>query len=159
MNKDTMLELLGRQPFARGFQERQFERLGELAKEVRFEKDRIIFREDEECSEFFLIVSGTVALEIAPPGWVFRVDTLGAGDEMGWSSLLLGHARQFQARVLQDTHVLVFQATDLLAMCEADTAFGYELMRRLLAVVAGRLQATRLQVMDTYWPAAKRAGN
>ena len=44
----------------------------------------------------------------------------------------------------------------------ATSAFGiagYELMRRLLGVVAGRLQATRLQVMDTYWPAAKRAGN
>jgi hypothetical protein len=31
-------------------------------------------------------------------------------------------------------------------------------MRRLLGVVAERLQATRLNVIDMYLPAAKRAG-
>jgi hypothetical protein len=31
-------------------------------------------------------------------------------------------------------------------------------MHRLLAVVAERLQATRLQVIDSYSPTAKRAG-
>jgi hypothetical protein len=31
-------------------------------------------------------------------------------------------------------------------------------MRRLLGVVSERLQATRVQVLDMYWPDAKRAG-
>jgi hypothetical protein len=31
-------------------------------------------------------------------------------------------------------------------------------MLRLLGVVANRLEATRLQVLDTFWPPAKRAG-
>jgi len=53
---------------------------------------------------------------------------------------------------------LLFEGPDLRAMCEADTAFGYALMLRLLGVVAQRLQATRLQVLDTFWPVAKRAG-
>jgi len=43
-------------------------------------------------------------------------------------------------------------------LCDEDTAFGYRLMRRVLGVVADRLQATRLLVMDSYWPVAKKAG-
>jgi hypothetical protein len=31
-------------------------------------------------------------------------------------------------------------------------------MHRLLGVVAERLQATRLQLLDMYWPVAHRAG-
>lgn len=157
MNADTPMALLMQQPFAQGFKQHDIERLATLAREVHFERERILFREGEENSDFYLIVSGMVALEIAPPSGVFRVDTLTHGDELGWSSVM-GHGTVFQARVLQDTHALAFPAAELRAMCEEDNAFGYALMRRLLGVVADRLQATRLQVLDTYWPVAKRAG-
>ena len=38
-------------------------------------------------------------------------------------------------------------------------AFGFILMQRLLAVVAERLQATRLQLLDMYSPVAGAAGS
>jgi CRP/FNR family cyclic AMP-dependent transcriptional regulator len=157
MSIETCMELLRGQPFVRGLAEQQMQQLGALAKEERCERDRILFREDEENTDFYLIVSGTVALEIAPPSGVFRVDTLGCGEEFGWSSLM-GSRTVFQARVLQDLHALAFSAADIRALCESDTAFGYVFMRRLLGVVADRLQVTRLHLMDSYWPVAKRAG-
>ena len=149
--------LLRKQPFVRGMREHEIEQLGELAREVRYERDHVLFGEGEESPEFYLIVSGNVALEIAPPSGVFRVDTLGAGDEFGWSSVM-GHGTVFQARVLDNLHALAFDAAQLRALCDRDNVFGYELMRRLLGVVADRLQVTRLHVMDYYWPVAKRAG-
>jgi CRP-like cAMP-binding protein len=158
MTAGTLLTLLERQPFVEGFKPHQIAALAALAKEVRFKSDHVIFREGEECSEFYLIISGLVALEIAPPGQAFRVDTLSAGDELGWSSVLMAQGKYFQARTLDDVQALLFEGPDLRAMCEADTAFGYALMLRLLGVVAQRLQATRLQVLDTFWPVAKRAG-
>ena len=157
MNSESLATVLGRQPFVQDFQPHQIEKLAALAKRVRFEADQVLFREDEECHEFYLILSGLVALEIAPPGRTFRVDTLSSGDELGWSSLL-GRGRAFQARALAATETLSFEAGALRAMCEADTSFGYALMLRLLGVVAGRLQATRLQVLDSFWPVAARAG-
>ena len=99
-----------------------------------------------------------VALEMVAANRAFRIDTLTAGDEFGWSSVLMDRGKLFQARTLEDTDALVFQGPDLRAMCEADTDFGYRLMRRLLGVVSERLQATRVQVLDMYWPDAKRAG-
>jgi CRP/FNR family cyclic AMP-dependent transcriptional regulator len=157
MASETLEAVLGRQPFIHGFRPHQIETLAKLASHVRFDTNHVLFREDDECSEFYLILSGLVALEIAPPGQTFRVDTLSAGDELGWSSIL-GRGRLFQARALAPVEALSFDAAALRAMCEADTAFGYALMQRMLVVVADRLQATRLQVLDSFWPVAKRAG-
>ena len=158
MTTNPVMPLLEQQPFAKGLEPAQVEKLAALATRVRFEADEIIFREGDERYEFYLIVSGLVALEIAPPGQTFRVDTLSAGDELGWSSVLMDKGKLFQARALQTTTALRFAGADLRAMCEQDTAFGYALVLRLLGVVSERLQATRLQVLDTFWPVAKRAG-
>lgn len=158
MTTDTSLEVLLKQPFVEGLQTWQVERLATLAKEVWYEPETVIFREGDECSRFFLIVSGRVALEMLTPKRAFRIDTLSAGDELGWSALLAGTGRHFQARALGRVTALSFEAADLLDVCRADMALGFALMTRLLGVVSGRLEVTRLQVLDMYWPAAKRAG-
>jgi len=150
--------MLRHHPFVAEFEPRHIERLATLAKEVRFERDQILFREGDDASEFYLIVNGLIALEIAAPGHTFRVQTLFAGDELGWSAVLMGRGKHFQARTLDRVDALAFEGSQLLAACNEDTLFGYTLMSRLLAVVAERLQATRLQLLDTYSPIAARAG-
>jgi len=101
---------------------------------------------------------GSWRIEIAAPGHIFRVQTLFAGDELGWSAMLGSSGKQFQARALERTEALAFEAADLLAACRDDPAFGFVLMHRLLGVVAERLQATRVQLLDSYSPVAARAG-
>jgi CRP-like cAMP-binding protein len=157
MSGETPKDYLRKHPFVEGMTERQLEQFASLAREVWFESDRILFHENEECGDFYLIISGSVSLEIAPPTGVFRVDVLSAGDEFGWSSVM-GQGTVYQARVVEKLHALAFDASELRALCEKDTGFGYALMRRLLSVVADRLQVTRMHVMDSYWPVAKRAG-
>jgi CRP/FNR family transcriptional regulator, cyclic AMP receptor protein len=154
----SVLELLEKQPFVKGFEPEQVRKLATLARQVQFSANEIIFREGDERAEFYLIVSGLVALEIASEGQALRVETLDAGDELGWSAVLMDRGKLFQARALEKVGALLFQGGDLRALCEADTAFGYAMMLRLLAVVSERLQATRVQVLDMYWPVAKRAG-
>ena len=97
-------------------------------------------------------LSGKVALEISAPGRIVRVQTLGEGDELGWSSLLAGDGKQFQARSLEPVRALVFDGTRLRQTCEGDPGFGYALMARIIKVVSRRLQATRLQLLDLYAP-------
>jgi CRP-like cAMP-binding protein len=153
-----LLSVLQSQPFASDFSPPQLEKLAALAKSMRFPSQHVFFREGDDCSDFYLILSGMVALEIVAPSRPFRIETLGAGDEFGWSSVLVDQGKLFQARALEDVEALLFQGHELRAMCEQDTSFGYRLLRRLLGVVSQRLQATRLQVLDIYWPDAKRAG-
>jgi CRP-like cAMP-binding protein len=159
MTKETLLSVLQKHPFVEEFQPQHIEKLATMAKQVQFAPDQIIFREGDECSDFYLIVKGRVGLEMAPPGHTLRVQTLSAGDELGWSAVLMGRGKFFQARALDDVHALAIDGTMLLASCRDDKAFGFALMYRMLGVVSERLQATRLQVLDMYSPVAARAGN
>jgi len=158
MTKETLLAVLRRHPFVEEFQPEHIEMLTSIAKEVDFVRDQVIFHEGDECHEFYLIVAGRVALEIEAPDHTFRVQTLGAGDELGWSAILMGRGKHFQARALEKTHALAFDGGTLLEACRKDGSFGFALMYRMLGVVSERLQGTRLQVLDMYSPVAKRAG-
>jgi CRP-like cAMP-binding protein len=154
----TPLAMLRSHPFVAGFDPRHVERLATLARLVHFDRDVVLFAEGDERSQFYLIVSGMVSLEMAAPDHTIRVQTLFAGDELGWSAMLTGRGKYFQARTLEPVEALAFEGGQLLDHCREDPQFGFALMQRLLAVVAERLQATRLQVIDTYSPVAKRAG-
>jgi len=155
---ENHLAMLRHHPFVLEFEPRHVERLAGLAKDVRWERNQLIFREGDECSEFYLIVSGLVSLEIAAPGHTFRVQTLFAGDELGWSAMLGSSGKQFQARALERVDALAFESAEILAACREDTAFGFAFMQRLSRLVAERLQATRVQLLDMYSPVAARAG-
>ncbi|HTQ01532.1 MAG TPA: Crp/Fnr family transcriptional regulator [Casimicrobiaceae bacterium] len=155
---DNHLAMLRHHPFVLEFEPRHVERLAGLAKDVRWERNQLIFREGDECSEFYLIVSGLVSLEIAAPGQTFRVQTLFAGDELGWSAMLGSSGKQFQARALERVDALAFESSEILAACREDTGFGFAFMLRLSRLVAERLQATRVQLLDMYSPVAARAG-
>ena len=158
MTRDTLVAVLQKHPFVGEFQPQHIEKLSALAKEVEFERDQVIFHEGDECHDFYLIVKGRVALEIEAPEHTFRVQTLHEGDELGWSAILMGRGKHFQARALQPVQALAFDGSTLLDACREDPAFGFALMYRMLGVVSERLQATRLQLLDMYSPVAKRAG-
>lgn len=149
MTAGTRLESL-QSPLIEELEPRHIEKLSEMATEVEFDEGEIIFREGGECDQFYLLLSGRVALEILIPGRPVRVQTLTMGDELGWSSVLMREGRHFQARCAEPVRALCFDGTQLLEECKRDPAFGMALMHRLLAVVAGRLQATRLQLLDVF---------
>jgi hypothetical protein len=69
--RETVVNTLRDHPFVAEFDPRHVETLAKLGKEIRFERDRILFGEGDECSEFHLIVTGLVALEIAAPEHTF----------------------------------------------------------------------------------------
>ena len=158
MGTDKLLAVLNKRPFIEEFSPRDIEKLTAHARSVHFNNGQIIFHQDDECSDFYLIVSGRVALEIEAPDHILRVQTLTAGDELGWSAILMGRTKHFQARALEPVEALALDGAELLEECRKDKAFGFALMYRLLGVVSGRLQATRLQLLDMHSPVAKRAG-
>jgi CRP-like cAMP-binding protein len=151
-------EALRKHPFAQDFEPAHRDKLAALATDTVFSRDQVVFHEGDECNEFYLIVKGLMALEVEEPGHTLRIQTLSAGDELGWSALLMGAGKHFQARALEQVEALAFDGPRLLAACKEDPAFGFAFMQRLLGVVASRLQHTRLQLHDMYSPVAKRAG-
>ena len=102
-----------------------------------------------EC--FYLIRSGSVALETDVPGrGPLIIETLHAGELLGWSWLFSPYRWQFDARAVYPCSLVAFDAASVRAQCEADHELGYELMLRFAHCIAERLQATRLQLLDVY---------
>ncbi len=149
----NVIDNLREHPFTAGFQPEQIDRLADIGHEVHFDRDQVIFREGDESSFFYVIISGKVGLEVTALGRTLRVQTLQDGETLGWSSVLgATGGKHFQARAVGSVWALAFDGARLKEACDQDVEFGYTLMRRLLAVVAGRLQATRLQLLDMYSP-------
>ena len=159
MSAATLLAVLKKHPFVEEFQPEHIDKLRSLAREVSFAPDQVIFHEGDDTHDFYLITQGRVALEIEEPdNHVLRMQTLGAGDELGWSSVLMGRGKYFAARALEPVQALAFDGPTLLGACRTDPTFGFALMYRMLGVVSERLQATRLQLHDMHSLKAKRAG-
>ena len=157
MDPKKLVEILKSHPFLENFRLEHIEKLAGMASQVSFQPDQIIFREGDESSLFYLLLEGKVALETRATGRTLRIQTLQAGDELGWSSVVKPVQKFFQARSIDPVKALAFDGARLLEACDQDCSFGYALMRRVLGVVAERLQATRVQLLDVYRPGGSKA--
>jgi len=155
---DQILAAVQKHPFVQGLTPEHCATLASLARPVSFAQDEMIFQEGDERHEFFLLLKGRVALEMMAQDRVLRVHTLEAGDELGWSSVLSGRGKFYQARAIEPVEAIRFDGHELLEKCRSDNAFGYKIMHRLVGVVSERLQAARMQVLDMYSPIARKAG-
>lgn len=158
MTDPNIFAAIQQHPFSQGLTPEHCATLATLGTRKAYGKDEVIFTEGDERHEFFFVLKGRVALEMLAQGQALRVHTLEAGDELGWSSVLSGRGKFYQARAIEPVEVIRFDGHELLEKCRSDNAFGYKIMHRLVGVVSERLQAARMQVLDMYSPIAKKAG-
>jgi len=143
--------LIRDQPFFQGLEQRHIAFLAGCAREAPFDEGRIIFREGEAANEFYLIREGLVSIEaIVPHKGAMTVQTVGAGEMLGWSWLFSPYRWRFQARTQKATQALLFDGKCLRSKCEQDHDLGYELLKRFSRVLTERLEATRVQLLDVY---------
>ncbi len=152
MTTQLLRDVLAAHPFLAGMADRHLDALLPLAEPVEFQLDELICRIGDPSQRFYLLQSGLIALEVPSPVRTFRIQTLGEGEELGWSSLLSTGQMQFQARCVDPARALAFDGAKVRSLCEEDSAFGYALMCRILQTVAERLEMTRMQLIDVYRP-------
>ena len=141
-------EAITQHAFFHGMKPEHLAVLAAGAKAVQFKAGDVPFREGEPANQFYLIESGKVALEAHEPAdGTALVQTLGAGDVLGWSWLFPPFMWHFQARAIEPTSAIVLSGAHLLVTAERNRDFGYELMKRVAQVVIRRLQATRKQLL------------
>lgn len=135
-------------PFLHTMSSAHLATLAACAMPTQFGAGQLIFRESEIANRFYLIFEGRVQLEAEAtdrPGVL--VDYVGAGDILGWSWLFPPYTWNFTARTIEPVRAVFFYGTWLRDRCDAEPAFGYDLMKRTAAVAIRRLQATRQQLL------------
>jgi CRP-like cAMP-binding protein len=149
MIQQETLTALAQHVFFSGMRPDLLEKLAACTQWVRITAGQHIGREHEPANAFYLLLSGRVAIEIQKrDGRGIRLQTLGPDDIVGWSWLIPPHRWQFDALVIDPVQALALDGVKLRQLCSEDAELGYQLVQRLLAVVAGRLAATRQQLME-----------
>lgn len=148
---ETLGPILAHHPFFTDLEPRYLDLLVGCASNVRFADGVFLFRAREEATNFFLIREGSVALQIAAPGRPpLVIQTIGAGEILGWSWLIPPYRWLFDARAVETTRAVALGGKCLRTKCEADHDLGYEILKRFAHIMEQRLQATRLQLLDVY---------
>jgi CRP-like cAMP-binding protein len=112
--------------------------------------DNYLAREGSSANAFYLIQSGHVALETeVPKRGTVRLQTMGPGEIIGWSWLIPPHRWRFDCVAVDDVQGISFEANWLREQCECDHELGYHLLRHLMTVLASRLAATRIQLLES----------
>jgi CRP-like cAMP-binding protein len=155
---ETLDALLSKHPFFQGLREEYLTLVAGCGSNVHYEAGRVLFREGEKADRFWAIRQGSVSVEVhAPHRGPIVVQTVGEGEILGWSWLFPPYLWQFDARARESVRATAFDGACLRGKCDDDPALGYELMKRLARVVSRQLEATRLQLLDLYGPAAPRS--
>ncbi|PYJ01574.1 MAG: Crp/Fnr family transcriptional regulator [Verrucomicrobia bacterium] len=140
--------LIRRHPFLEGMSPHQLRLLSGCARQSHFDTGELIFREGDPANRFYLIQNGKVALQAhTEDRGLISIQTIGPGDVLGWSWLFPPYFWHYDARALEPTDAIFIYGTPLREECETDHELGYELLKRMAAVMMKRLQATRRQLM------------
>lgn len=150
---EGLLQRLKEHPFLREFGEAGLRRVAECAREVTHEAGAVLAQENASADTFYLIRYGTVAVELSAPGrGRLTIQTVGEGEILGWSWLVPPHRWTFSARAVTLVRAVALDAECLRARMEADHELGYRLLQRFVPMMASRLSAARIQMLDLYAP-------
>jgi CRP-like cAMP-binding protein len=145
--------LLKEAAFFQGFDDATLNLILPCVSTKSFDAGQYILHDGDAADTFYLIRHGTVAIELAaPPRGRLVLQTLTEGDLLGWSWLVPPYRWSFDARAVSLVRALGLDARRLRTLCEQNHDFGYALLQRYIRVMAARLTAARLQMLDLYAP-------
>jgi len=149
--------LIKQQPFFKGLDPHQLQLLADSAMLTHFETGQTILKEGSPANRFYLILEGKVVIEseMVERGMI-PIQTLGPGDDLGWSWLFPPFFLQLSARALMPTKTIFFYGTGLREQCEQDHELGYQLLTRIAEVMSQRLHNTQLRLLECTDPAKAR---
>ena len=151
MATEEMKRILLEEPFFHDIAPRLLGEFTECASLNQFEPGQMILREGEPADRFYVIRQGRVAVSIQSPGHgTLVIQTLGNSEVLGWSWLIPPQQWRFDARALEPTEAIVIDTRCLTGVCATNHELGHLLAMKFAAIIAQRLQATRLQLLDLY---------
>ncbi|MFF7126787.1 cyclic nucleotide-binding domain-containing protein [Streptomyces sp. NPDC016566] len=129
------------------------ERLMRVAREVSFAAGKRLFEEGRRADRFWIVRTGSIALDLRVPGRrPAVVESVGHGELVGWSWHFPPFLWHLGAEATSPVRAWEFDAETVREMCAADSGFGRAIAVRVGRVVARRLPASRVRLLDLYAP-------
>ena len=167
MTNPTVINFLKQSDIFYKISTTQLELVANLCQEVVFQEGEIIFREQSEGKELYVIAQGEVDILINPalvggPSTnkqkETRLVTLRRGQSFGEIALVDEGLRSATARAAQkDTRLLLIPRDKIIMLCETYPQLGYRLMNNLAVDLAMKIRNTDLRIREQllYKPSPK----
>lgn len=154
---ESLAKILKEHPFLQDLEQHHIDFITGCASNVVFKENEFLFRTGDPANYFYFIRQGRVVIEIhAPENGAIAIQTRGEGDATGWSWMIPPYRWHFDARAVEPTRAFVLDGKCLREKMEKDHDLGYILMKRFAMVIAERLEATRIQLLDIYGKSSKK---
>ncbi|WP_420031735.1 cyclic nucleotide-binding domain-containing protein [Streptomyces sp. cg28] len=128
-------------------------RLMRLARDVAIPQGTRLFEEGDRADHFWIVRSGSVALDTRVPGrGAPVVESLGHGELVGWSWLFAPYVWQLGAQAETPVRAHEFDAFTVRLMCASDPGLGSFVAQWVGQVLAHRLRTTRTRLLDLRAP-------
>jgi len=141
------VEVLRSTPYFAGVSGECLRAVAAMAEERDFRAGDILFKEGDLSRGLYILRQGQVDIVYRLHGGEERVvDTVVAGDLIGWSSLVEPHRSTATAMAREAGSAVWVAAAGIRDLCEKDTALGYHLMKQLTNILSRRLQGALVQL-------------
>jgi CRP/FNR family cyclic AMP-dependent transcriptional regulator len=154
MSNQSTTEYLSAHEFFSGLSDDVMKFLCECSSTRVIKKGQILFRQDENADKFYVVRNGRMSIQMpAIMGPTLEIQALGKDQVLGWSWLISPYKWNFQTSAEEDSELLQFDGAAILARCEQEPKFGYELLKKFAGLMSVRLSAARQKMMDEWNPA------
>ena len=153
MTNTSTRQIIADSAFFSGLSDNAVDFLADHAERCELSAGKVLFHQGDPAKHFYLLLAGHLSLGIpAVEGPELELQDIGPGQIAGWSWLLPPHLWSFQARARTAIEFLAFDGVAILAHCENEPGFGYEIMKRFSALMSERLQFARQKMMAEWRP-------
>ena len=136
-------------PFLAGLTPQQNTILCDCAALQDFGANEMIFRAGDPARGFYLLETGSVAVEGGNGDETpVTIDVVEAGEPLGWSWIFEPFVCQYSARAIVPTTAIFIDALRLAEHRGGDLTLGHELFKRMSQVMVRRLTAARRQLVE-----------
>ena len=153
MSDQSTTEYLSAHEFFYEFSDDLLKFLCECSSTHEIKMGQILFRQGENADKFYVVRNGRISLQLpAIMGPTLEIQTLDKDQVLGWSWLISPYKWNFQTKAEEDSELLQFDGTAILARCEQEPKFGYELLKKFAGLMSVGLNAAREKMMDEWNP-------
>lgn len=139
--------------FFKGLERGLLKELSRSARTREFKDGESIFKTGGKAEHLYVILEGKVNLlseklasqqDVEPVATAIR--SVGPGEIVGWSWLVAPYQWRFDAEAVGKTVAIEVDGAAFRGLCEANPAFGYDVLQRLTRLIVDRLYAAKFQM-------------
>jgi CRP-like cAMP-binding protein len=147
MNPVTPAEI-GRISLFDGLPEDELAGLASVTARKRLDDGETLFEQGQPAATLHIVITGGLVLRADADRRSVIVDTLRPGDLVGWSAMRGGATTLSTARAVGQTEVLAIPVDPIVALASGGSKQSETLLRRIVGLAAGHLEASWKQLLQ-----------